>query len=96
MYLPPLASLSPKPLPACPPAPPQHTHTHTAVRCWVPHLLFDELPDDPGHLISVHLHHRLGDLDAFFVAICEKVQSSQSQNNFHLSPGYVLDTYGRL
>lgn len=30
----------------------------------VQHLLFDELPDDPGHLISIHLHHRLGHLDA--------------------------------
>lgn len=33
------------------------------------HLLFDELPDDPGHLVSVHLHHRLGHLDAS-VSIC--------------------------
>lgn len=33
------------------------------------HLLFDELPDDPGHLVSVHLHHRLGHFDAF-VGIC--------------------------
>lgn len=33
------------------------------------HLLFDELPDDPGHLVSVHLHHRLSHFDAF-VGIC--------------------------
>lgn len=28
------------------------------------YLLFDELPDDASHLISVHLHHRLVHLDA--------------------------------
>lgn len=28
------------------------------------HLLFDELPYDASHLISVHLHHRLVHLDA--------------------------------
>lgn len=28
------------------------------------YLLFDELPYDASHLISVHLHHRLVHLDA--------------------------------
>lgn len=38
------------------------------------HLLFDELPDDPGHLISVHLHHWLGDFDAFVGICCSSIQ----------------------
>lgn len=40
--------------------------THLAFK----HLFFDELPDDPGHLISVHLHHRLCHLDTF-IGICQ-------------------------
>lgn len=28
------------------------------------YLLFDELPYDASHLISIHLHHRLVHLDA--------------------------------
>jgi len=28
------------------------------------YLLLDELPDDPGHLIAIHLHHRLLHLDS--------------------------------
>lgn len=27
-------------------------------------LVFDELPDDASHLISIHLHHRLVHFDA--------------------------------
>lgn len=27
-------------------------------------LFLDELPDDSGHLITVHLHHGLGHLDS--------------------------------
>lgn len=45
--------------------------------CPPPHLLLDELPDDPGHLISVHLHHGLGHLDAF-VGICQSHRRVQS------------------
>jgi hypothetical protein len=29
----------------------------------LPYLVLDDLPDDPGHLISVQLHHRVLDLD---------------------------------
>ena len=33
------------------------------VKVWVDELVFDDLPDDPGHLITVQLHHRVLDLD---------------------------------
>lgn len=52
--------------------------------CFSPpsHLLFDELPDDPGHLVSVHLHHRLGHFDAF-VGICHShVQGGSIKGSF--------------
>lgn len=46
------------------------------------HLLFDELPDDPGHLVSVHLHHRLGHFDAF-VCICQQyITKGSSKSSF--------------
>ena len=46
-------------------------------RLWV-YLLLDELPDDPGHLVSVHLHHWLGHLDAF-VGICINTNTKHIQ-----------------
>jgi hypothetical protein len=36
---------------------------HSTAWCLLPYLVLDDLPDDPGHLIAVKLHHRVLDLD---------------------------------
>lgn len=33
------------------------------IEVWVDELVLDILPDDPGHLITIQLHHRVLDLD---------------------------------
>ena len=32
-------------------------------------ILLDLLPDDPGHLVTVHLHNRLGHLDTLAIGV---------------------------
>lgn len=38
-------------------------------------LVLDHLPNDPGHLVSIHLHHRLGHLDSLARRVCQKTES---------------------
>ena len=47
------------------------------------HPLLDPLPDDPRHLVPVHLHHGVRQLDPLLVGVCGpawQVDSFQSQS----------------